>query len=273
VARISRHLAIVVGVYRGGAGVESAGRPASIPALRQRTVPAPGLPSRPTPISFSDSDPWDQRFLGEAIDLGNQLVATSRGFTNPPGVGPGSSVDLFLQILPRLIQPGFDASLIDPTRAPGETLVGAAITLEGTKSTFADRWRDVFTFHDDGAPWGLVALDQGVSREPLLSTIDGAIRRLSPATSDVAAPPGTGTGTATTPSRVSPAPVRVPTLPSRSPSPSPSGPTGSTPAGDGGAASSGGSGTASTGDSTPEGNGGTATTPEPYGKVDRKSVV
>ena len=259
VARVSRNLAVVVGVYRGAAGVESAGRPANVRALRQRTVPAPWLPSRETPLMFSDSDPWDQRFLGEAIDLGNQLVATSRGFANPPGVGPGSSVGLFLEILPQLIQPGFDVSLIDPTRAPGETLVGAAIALVGTKSNLAERWSLAFAFHDEGAPWGLVALDQGASREPLMSTIDGAIRRLTPARTELAAP-GTGaapsTGTASpSSSATNPIPIPLPPVPSSSPE-------GSAGSGSsGGTTPSGGEGTASTGGST------TSSTLAPYARV------
>ena len=261
VARVSRRLAVVVGVYRGAAGVESAGRPASVPALRQRTVPAPGLPSRPTPITFDASDPWDQRFLGDAIDLGNQLVATSRGFTPPSGYGPGSPVSLFLDILPRLAeQPGFSGSLIDTSRAPGETLVGAAISLEGSRSTFPERWASVFGFHDDGAPWGLVALDQGASREPLLATIDGAIRRLSGSRPELAGPGGTP------PRASSPASVPVPSLPSSSGSTSTA--SGSAPTGSsaGGTTSSGGTGTGGT-SSGGTGTGGSATTLAPYERV------
>ncbi len=261
VARVSRNLAVVVGVYRGAAGVESAGRPANIRALRQRTVPAPGLPSRETPITFSESDPWDQRFLGDAIDLGNQLVATSRGFINPPGVGPGSSVGLFLQILPQLVQPGFDPSLIDPTRAPGETLVGAAIALEGTKTTFLERWNAAFSFHDDGAPWGLVALDQGASRERLMATLDAAIRRLTSARTELAAPsaptdPSSSTAT-TLPRTTNPAPAP---LPAGTPGP------GSTGGGTTGGGASAGTGTAGTGGSTPAGAEGSPDL-EPYARV------
>jgi len=74
-------------------------------------------------------------------------------------------------------EPGFTAPLVNPARPPGETLVGAAITLEGARGTFTERWGAVFGFRDEGAPWGLVALDQGVSRVPLLATIDGSISR------------------------------------------------------------------------------------------------
>ena len=258
-ARVSRNLAIVVGVYRGAAGIETAGRPASVPALRQRTVPAPGLPSRPTPLTFSASDPWDQRFLGEAIDLSNRLVETSRGFTNPPGFAPGSSVALFLEILPRLaVQPGFDASLVDPTRAPGETFVGAAIALEGTRSTFPERWASVFAFHEDGAPWGLVALDQGVSAAPLLATIEDALRRLTPSTTELAAPAPPAPGPATTTR------VPLPALPPPSTSDASSGLDGSSPPEVGSTPSSGGAGGGGSG----SGGSGNGTTPlEPYERV------
>ena len=72
--------------------------------------------------------------------------------------------------MPRLRSSLIAASLPD-------TLVGAAITLEGTRGTFAERWAAVFTFRDEGAEWGLVAMDQGVARVPLLNAIDAAISR------------------------------------------------------------------------------------------------
>jgi hypothetical protein len=50
-ARVSRGLAVVAGVYQGAAGVESAGRPVSVPALRQVTVPAPMFTSTPIRVS------------------------------------------------------------------------------------------------------------------------------------------------------------------------------------------------------------------------------
>lgn len=204
VARVSRGVAVVVGVYRGAAGVETAGRSASVPALRQVTIPAPGLPSRATPLAITAGDAWDQRYLGSAIDLGNQLVARSRGFSAQLPAGTAANASFFRQILPGLTSQPVD-SLLDATRPAGETLVGAAITLDGTKGQFADRWSSVFGFHDDGAPWGLVALDQGVSGDHLLATIDAAIDKAvtpsnqlaSPAPAGGAATGGASTGAAT----------------------------------------------------------------------------
>lgn len=203
-ARVSRALAVVVAAYEGSASVESVARSQAVPALRQVTVPAPGLPSRTTPLVFSSSDSWDQRYLGDSVDLGNQLVARSRGFTAQLPAGQETGEAFMLQILPGLREQPFDASLLVPSLPAGETMVGAAITLEGAKGDFRERWVNVFAFHADGASWGLVALDQGVARQPLLAALDAATGRL----------PSLGTQAATptpAPSPSTPVPVPVPT--------------------------------------------------------------
>ena len=71
----------------------------------------------------------------------------------------------------------------------------AAITVQGKNGSFGDRWRSVFGFHTQGARWGLVALDQHVTRAPLLSSVDDALGRRSVGTASAApapagAPPG-----------------------------------------------------------------------------------
>jgi len=178
-ARLSRGSAAMVASYNAAVLVSSAGRSLQVPARRQVAVPAAGLlPGKPSPIIFKAGDSWDQRFLGDAIDLGNQLVARSRGFTAQLGPGEGRSAGFYRQILPDLgNEPSFDVASLGPDRSPGEALVGLAITVQGNRGAFADRLASVFTFHDDGAAWGLVALDQGVSRAPLLSRVDEAIGR------------------------------------------------------------------------------------------------
>ncbi|MGH9225594.1 MAG: hypothetical protein ACRD2W_17820 [Acidimicrobiales bacterium] len=238
-ARVSRGLAVVAAVYEGAAGVETAGRSESVPALKQVTVPAPGLPSRPSPLQASPTDSWDQRYLGDAIELGNQLVARSKGFSAQLAAGEGTTVGFFRQLLPDLAGQPFDASLLDPERAPGETLVGAAITLAGNKDTFVARWAGVFAFHADGAPWGLVALDQNANRSSVLSLVDGAIaRRAGP--SQQAAP--AVSSPTTVPTGRIPVPVPTTRAPSTTPTTAPS-TTPTTVATTGTETGSGGSGT------------------------------
>lgn len=198
-ARLSRGLSLTVGTYEGSTEVSSAGRTVPVPALRQMAVPAAGLlPVRPSPIEYSASDIWDQRYLGEAIELGNELLARSQGFSAqvPPGT---ADFEFFRKVLPALAeQAGLRPEMLSASRAPGETLVGAAIALVGNLDNFELRWQQIFAFRGEGAPWGLVALEQDVSRAPLLAELDAAIER-GPAIFGVPLPGGQPGGTPTTP--------------------------------------------------------------------------
>lgn len=212
VARISRALALVTAAYEGSSRVSSAARSLVVPALRQVAVPAAGLfPIRPAPLQFSADDTWDRRFLTDAMGLSTELQSLSRGFSAQVPKGEGRTVGFFRELLPRLAsEPAFKQAWLDPARAPGETLVGAAIALEGSRGSFADRWSAVFSFHDDGAPWGLVAVDQGVSRVPLLETVDAALRRAP--TNVALAKPGSPPAALPAPATARP-PVAAPTAP------------------------------------------------------------
>lgn len=201
-ARLSRRLAVLVAVYSGQAEVQSAGRELRVPALRQVSVPAAGLlPPAPEPFVYSASDPWDQRLLGGAIDLGGQLTARSRGFTAQLPDGAGTP-QLFGRLFAELAGHDPDLVLRGATgRAPGETLVGAGVALHGTGADLTGRADAVFALRDAGADWGLIALEQRAERARLLESIDAAIRRAptrfgSPA--DGASPPVPAPGAAAT---------------------------------------------------------------------------
>jgi hypothetical protein len=178
-ARLSRGVSLLVATYEGTAQLNANGSTLTVPALRQASLPATGVfPGKASPLEYSSTDSWDQRYLSDAMDLGNQLKGRSEGFTSQLGDTDGRTVNFFRDLFPRLAaEPAFTASLLNSRRAPGETLVGAAITLEGSRGTFAERWAAVFGFRDDGAEWGLIAKDQGVERAPLVTAIDDAISR------------------------------------------------------------------------------------------------
>ena len=248
-ARVSRGVALLVATYEGTAQLTSEGSVIAVPALRQTALPPTGeFPTKVSPLEVSPDDGWDQRYLSGAIDLTAQLDARSQGFTAQLGPTDGRSFTYFRDLYPRLAaEPGFIASLVNPARAPGETLVGAAIALEGTRATFAERWAQVFGFRDEGAPWGLVALDQGVNRVPLLEAIEAAISRgptlfaegPGTGTPSSVAPPSRGGGPATTsvpratpttaapnprPARPAPTPTTIAPPPVGPPTPTPTGP-------------------------------------------------
>lgn len=177
-AQVSRALGMGVAVYDGLAVLDSAGQERTVPALRQLQVPALGRPPRtPLPLDYDASDPWDRRYLASAMELGEQLEAMARGYTGNLAAGEGTTAAFFAQVLPGLAgEVGFGDDLIDPARPPGETLVGAAIADLGVRGSFVERWEATFAFRDQGAAWGLVALDQGVNRSPLLSAVELAVQ-------------------------------------------------------------------------------------------------
>lgn len=224
-AHVTRGLAATGASYNGDLVISSAGRDLTVPALRQAAVAAPGLvPSSPTPLDYRPENPWDRRYLGDAIELGDELQARSQGFTAQLAPDEGHTPGFYRQLIPALDgEPAFGQGLLDPALSPGDTLVGAAITVEGKDGSFANRWQEVFSFHGQGARWGLVALDQRVSRGPLLGQVDEALGRRSVGTPSLAAPAasnqvpilslpsspstsGGGTGTPTTNPAGGPAP-------------------------------------------------------------------
>jgi hypothetical protein len=201
-ARVSRGLALLTAVYEGRVELRAGDSTLAVPALRQAAIPPTGqFPAKVTPLEYSPGDAWDQRYLSDTIELTNQLNARSQGFTAQLGPTEGRSFNYFRDLFPQLAaEAGFTPSLVNPGRLPGETLVGAAITLEGTQGTFAERWVEVFTFRDEGAAWGLVALDQGVRQASLLEAIQAAIGR-GPSQFAEGPPPSGTPGSLAPPSR------------------------------------------------------------------------
>ena len=172
-ARLQRGVGTTVAMYGGGAEVASSGRAldGGLGALRQVTVPAEGqLPREPSPLVYDEDDDWDRDFLGDAISLGHALDGLSRGFTAQLGPAATMDAELLADVLPIEVD---DALVEEEERSPGETLVGAAIVVESGDDV-DEGWREVFDFREQGAEWGLVALDQEVERDPLLGTLDGA---------------------------------------------------------------------------------------------------
>jgi hypothetical protein len=176
-ATVSRTLGVSIATYQGASRIDSAGQERDVPALRELAVPALGRPPRAAlPLAYDASDPWDRRYLAGAIELGERLEALARGYTDNLAPGEGTTVAFYRSVLPGLAdEPDLTSDLLEPARPAGETLVGAAITELGERGSFAERWRATFGFRDEGAAWGLVALDQGVDRTPLLGSVELAL--------------------------------------------------------------------------------------------------
>lgn len=221
-ARVSKPAGVEVAVaaYDSPVEIDSAAQVRRVEALREMQVPALGQPpDRARPLMYDGTDPWDRRFLGAAIDLGERLEALAAGYTQNLAQGEGRTVAFFMRVLPGLADEAeFAETGVDPGRPAGDTLIGAAIAELGRHGTFGERWQAVFEFHDEGAAWGIVALDQGVETTPLIKALTGAVNS-SPL---VAAPPRPGSTTlpttvpTTTPSSGGPSPT-TPTTPTTVP--------------------------------------------------------
>jgi hypothetical protein len=197
-ARVSRSLAVGAAVYRGTATFDSAGQTRVIPALRSLDVSALGRPpaaASALKIDEAQTDPWDRRFLGEAIDLGRTLANYSTVYTQTLGAGNGVTVGAYKKALPSLAdEADFTPALVAASpHDSGETFIGAAIASLGRRGPFAGRWRETFGFRDAGANWGFVALDQGVASDPLLSAIQDALNATQFQFALAAQPPSTAT--------------------------------------------------------------------------------
>jgi hypothetical protein len=128
------------------------------------------------------------------MELADQLQARSDGMTASLRPGEGRSVGFYRTVLPALAgETQFVSDLVQPARLPGETLVGATLVRLGRQGTFTQRWSRAFAFRDEGASWGLVALDQGVTDVGRVTgDLDAAIGR-APLLLAAPATPGTAT--------------------------------------------------------------------------------
>jgi hypothetical protein len=229
--RVRGGLALTAGVYEGAARIESAGSVLDVPALRQGAVASFGVvPAAPSALEYSETDQWDQRYLGVAIEIGKELQAKSDGFTSQLRPGEGLTPGFYTVLLPDLparALTGCPAALdgsLGEGRRPGEVLVGTSLALQGRTGSFASRCKEAFAFRDDGATWGLVALDQNVRslpsiRERLLSAIG---RLPSGATITALAPPaGTDRTADFDPVAVEPLPAGPSAPPTPGPTPVP----------------------------------------------------
>ena len=127
-ARANRGSGLEVAAYDANVHLDSAGQEREVRALREMQVPALGHPPETArPIEYRGSDPWDRRFLGDAIDLGTRLQALSEGYTqNLPATTPKTPAFL-RSILPGLVdEVGLTSNLVETGRPLGETVIGAA---------------------------------------------------------------------------------------------------------------------------------------------------
>ncbi len=216
VVRLTRSLAYGASAYRGRVELHSVGRSIDVPTFRHATIAAVGAVSRePLPILVDDTDVWDRRYLGAAIELTRQLDAVSSGFTANVVTSIRPVPDLVLTAVPGAVATREFDAVASGQRRPGELLVGTAIATAAKASV-----TPVFDFRDQGATWGLVALDQAIrDADSLFGLLRLALDGAPLLATSVAAPAPAATSTelARGDSTPPPAPDSTPESPSEDP--------------------------------------------------------
>ncbi len=162
--------------YKATAFLDIPGNPAADITAPRQVVLAPDthLPVTATPLKYSDSDSWDRQYLASAAAVSTQLATAATGFNAQLTANEGKDASFYQQILPGLSgRPDFVAAFAgaqqqQPIGAaaaakPGDYLIAEVIALRGTTGNFGDRLGSEMVFFAQGAGWGFVAYDQGVT--------------------------------------------------------------------------------------------------------------
>lgn len=219
--RVDRTLATRIGVYAGSARLEEDASTMAIPRFRQAIVAGDVVPRAPKPLRIDPVDPWDRRFLQEALDLDRRLTSFGRGLEAQIGAS-AAGVPFFSRVVPVSADFGFLNPFLIHRRSDVLIALAVSAVASETGGTLGDRFRQAFDLWTDGATWGLIAFEFGVGESSLFDRLVDALRlaglRFGPG--------GVGVtpGTQPTPTS-SPTPGGPGRSPSPSPSPSPPGPT------------------------------------------------
>jgi hypothetical protein len=165
---------LVAKVYQGTSKLDVAGHvPATIAAPREIDLsPDSHFPLAAVPLHYSAKDAWDVLYLGAAVSISSDLAAAAAGFNAQVPATMGDTASFYQQLVPTLggqsdFVATFDAIEQSEPAAnvvkPGDYLIASVIALRGNQGSFARRLIGALTFSAQGAPWGFVAYDQGVT--------------------------------------------------------------------------------------------------------------
>ncbi|QYG91387.1 hypothetical protein HC251_02335 [Iamia sp. SCSIO 61187] len=174
-ARLDRRIGLGVDTYRGEVAVESAGRRVDVPRYRRAEIAAPGaLGPQGLPLRYEADDPWDRRYLGDALVIDAQ-VAPLLASLGPEGREEFLDPAALRRAMPGVPRDRTVSERIADADDGGDALVLAAIAGAVEDRSFTDAWDRAESFHADGAPWGLAALDQGARSAPVLAALRDAL--------------------------------------------------------------------------------------------------
>jgi len=185
VYRLDRSFSVRVGVYRGEVSLPGSGWDGTVTALRQVGVVGGTVPRGPVALQVDPGDPWDDRLLGDAIDVGRGLNRFQGGVAfELPRTGGRELVATALPLDPSTVFQGL------PERASvnslSEVLVASVVaaTAAPTRQIApGSAFRQVMALRRIGASWIVVAAEWQLARSVLGTLIQVTsllTRELSP---------------------------------------------------------------------------------------------
>lgn len=203
-------------VYKERSSLQIPGNPAlGIAAPRQALLKITSrLPIPATPLQYDDTDPWDRRYLATVEAFSRQLTAAATGFNAQLPSSQVHDAAYYQRLLPDLTTALVAQNLQDQAAPvkPGDYLIALSLAMRARRGTFADRLHQELAFQAEGADWGLVSVDQGVTDlGPVLNDVLAAIDRASlpfttPGSGQVAFGPAPPTAPAISPATTRPRP-------------------------------------------------------------------
>ena len=205
VYRVDRAFSVRVGVYRGEVSLPGSGWDGTVSALRQVGVVGGTIPRGPVALQVDPGDPWDDRILGDAIEIGRRLERVQGGVAfELPRRGGRHLVAAALPLDPsavlRSLPRRASVNRLSEILVASVVAVAAAPVREVAPET---AFRQVMGLRRIGASWIVVAADWQLARS-VLGTLVQVTSLLTRQLLPPAAGPGgdTGGGATTGPSTV-----------------------------------------------------------------------
>lgn len=186
VYRLTSGLSPRLGVYRGEVRLSRPSEARTVPALRETALSSRRLPAVARPLTYRHDDPWDRRYLRQAIAFDGEADRLIRGFTREYGDEPRPT-DFYAdfaaapaQTVP-VLAGAYRGRTDERVGPPGEALLvlflGEAAAAADTPEGMAAATRRAVALRSAGARWGLIAAELDSTVRRVANRIDAGQER------------------------------------------------------------------------------------------------
>jgi len=232
--RVDGGIAGRVAVYEGAAVASRPTRDVQVPRLFEVSVINGDLPAVAAPIRYLSTDPWDRRWLGDAIAIDRTVEQLQSGWQSQYPEAP-QPADFYGDFAAGL-DPGADGGVSDAiellaSRREGDRfgpiadvltgIVFARALTQASGGSLAGAAVEIVGFRRAGATWGLTAMLLDLGRDDIAAAAEASlVERQDAVDAGTAVPPATEPPIEPTP-QPEPSPPPSPDQPEPDPTPAP----------------------------------------------------